>query len=96
MTRKAKKEIQCKIYVKSKNDQNWDLSIKKFQIEWASKYPFIEPMCNPKEGEPSIECRCTICTRINKKEKWLQLKIDTIEKHIGKVYENKIIDGVEK
>ena len=26
----------------------------------------------------------------------MQLKIDTIEKHMGKVYENKIIDGVAK
>ena len=37
-----------------------------------------------------------ICTRTNKKEKRLQLKIDTIEKHMGKVYEKKIIDGVAK
>ena len=25
-----------------------------------------------------------------------QMKLDTIEKHVGKVYENKIVDGEEK
>ena len=34
--------------------------------------------------------------RDNKKEKRLQLKIDTIEKHVGKVYKKETIDGVEK
>lgn len=33
---------------------------------------------------------------INKKEKRLQLKLDTIEKHIGKVYKKEKMDGVEK
>ena len=93
---KGKMKYNAKIGAKSKKDQHWDVSIRNFQIEWASKYPFIEPVCNPKEGEPVIECKCTICTRINKKEKRLQLKIDTIENHIGKIYEKKIIDGVEK
>ena len=73
--------------MKSKKDQHWDISIKNFQIYWALKYPFIENVHNPKEGEPLVECKCTICTRINKKENRLQLKIGTIEKHMGKVYE---------
>lgn len=80
---------------KSKNDRMWDLS-RNFQIEWVSKYPFIELVDNPIEGEPLVECRCKICSEINKKEKRLQLKIDTIEKHMGKVYEKKTIDGVQK
>ena len=94
--RKGKRKYNANIDAKSNKDWHLDMSIKNFQIDWASKYPFIEPVCNPKEGEPQVECRCMICTSINKKEKKLQLKIDTIEKHMGKVYEKKIIDGVAK
>ena len=82
--------------MKSNRNHNWYVSIKNLQIDYASKYPFIEPICNTKEGETLIECRCMICSRINKKEKRLLLKIDTIEKHTGKVYEKQIIDEVEK
>ena len=66
---KAKKEYNAKTGAKSKKakDQLWDISVRNFQIDWASKYPFVEPIRNPKEGDPPIECRCTICTRINKK-----------------------------
>ena len=95
---KGKRENNAKTGAKFNKvkDRLWDILVKNFQINWASKYPFIEPVRNPKEGEPPIECRCTICTRINKKEKRLQLKINTIEKHMGKAYEKKIIDGVAK
>ena len=94
---KGKRVYNAKTGAKSKKAKYrlWDISVRNFQIDWASKYPFIELVHNPKEGEPLVECRCMICTRINKKEKRLQLKIDTIEKHMGKVYEKKIIDGVE-
>ena len=94
--RKGKRKYNANTDGKFNKDWHWDISIRNFQIDWASKYPFIEPVHNPKEGEPLVECKCMICTRINKKEKRLQLKIDTIEKHMGKVYEKKIIDGVEK
>ena len=60
------------------------------------KYRFIEPVPNPIDGAPPTECRCKICTEIAKKEKRLQLKIDTIEKHVGKVCKKETIDGVEK
>ena len=53
-------------------------------------------MANPIDGEPIIECRCKICIEITKKEKRLQLKLDTIENHVGKVYKKETIDGVEK
>ena len=91
---KGKRKYNAKNGAKSKKDQHWDTSIRNFQIERASKYPFIELVL--KEGEPLVEHRCMICTRINKKEKRLQVKIDTIEKHMGKVYENQITDGVKK
>ena len=72
---KGKKEYNAKTGSKSKKEKDrlWDISVRNFQIDWASKYPFIEPIRNPQEGEPPVECRCMICTRINKKEKRLQL-----------------------
>ena len=39
--------------------------------------------------EKVTHAKCTICTWKLGKPKTLQLNIDTIEKHIGKVYENK-------
>ena len=68
---------------------------KRFKFDWAAKYPFIEPVDNPIVGEPPVECRCTICSWKYKKEKRLQLKLDTIEKHVGKVYETSTVDGKE-
>ena len=53
-------------------------------------------MPNPIDGEPPIECRCKICTKITKKEKRLQLKLDTIEKHVDKVYKKETVDGTLK
>ena len=79
----------------SKKDHGQDLS-QNFQFNWASKYPFIEPVPNLIEGEPLAECRCKICSMINKKEKRLQLKLDSIEKHIAKFYKREKIDGVGK
>lgn len=80
----------------TKDRSRWDLSQRSFQLEWVEKYWFIEPVPNPIDGAPPTECRCKICTEIAKKEKRLQLKIDTIEKHVGKVYKKETIDGVEK
>ena len=60
------------------------------------KYSFIELVANLIDGEPLVEWRCKICTEITKKEKRLQLKIDTIEKYVGKVYKKEIIDGFKK
>lgn len=56
-----------------------------FKIDWVAKYPFIEPV--PNNDEQPTECRCKICSWKTKREKKMQLKLDTIEKHIGKVYE---------
>ena len=53
-------------------------------------------MPNPNDGEPPAKYRCKICTKVTKKEKRLELKIDTIEKDVDKVYKEETIDGVEK
>lgn len=76
----------------SKRDWEWDMSMRNFQINWALKYPFIELVENPIEGEPPIEHKCKICTWKHNKEIRLRLKFDTIEKHMDKVYEKKMID----
>ena len=56
----------------------------------------FEPLANPIDVEPPVECRCKICIDITKKEKRLHLKLDTIEKHVAKVYKKETIDGVKK
>ena len=53
-------------------------------------------MANPINDESPVECRCKICIEITKKEKRLELKIDTIEKHVNKFYKKETIDGVKK
>ena len=75
-----------------KMGREWEMK-RTFQVDWVAKYWFIEPVTN--NDEPPTECKCTICTWKTKREKKLQLKLDTIEKHIGKVYEKQIIDGKE-
>lgn len=64
-----------------------------FKIDWVEKYPFIEPI--PNNDEQPIKCRCKIYSWKTKREKKMQLKLDTIEKHIGQVYEKQIIDEKE-
>ena len=71
MTRKGKKEIQCKNSCELQKGSALGSIDQYFQIEWASKYPFIEPTRNPKEGKPPVECRYMICIMINIKEKRL-------------------------
>ena len=44
---KGKRKYNGKTDAKSNKDQLWDISIRNFQIDWASKYPFIEPVHNP-------------------------------------------------
>ena len=53
-------------------------------------------MANPTNGEPPVECRCNIFIEITKKEKRLQLKIDTVEKYVNKFYKKETINGFEK
>jgi hypothetical protein len=68
---------------------------RRFKFDWEEKYPLIEPMENQFLGEPLVECKCTICSWKYKKEKWLELKLDTIEKNFGRIYETSTVDGKE-
>jgi hypothetical protein len=67
-----------------------------FQPEWVSKFPFIEPILPANEKETSREVKCIVCSWKLRKVVKLQMKLDTIEKHAGKVYEKKIVNGEEK
>ena len=67
-----------------KMGQEWEVK-RSFPVDWVEKYWFIEPGTN--NDEPPTECRCTVCTLETKREEKFQLKLKTIEKHVGKVYE---------
>jgi hypothetical protein len=66
-----------------------------FQPDWVLKFPFIEPL-PPKNEKEKQKFRCTICSWKLGTPTTFQMKLDTIEKHVGKVYENKIVYGEEK
>ena len=51
--------------------------------------PFIEPIPPANENETSREVKCISCSWKLGKVVKLQMKLDTIEKHVGKVYDKK-------
>ena len=79
---------------KRKKDQ-WDAG-RQFQSEWASRFPFIEPITSINENEVAREVKCIVCSWKLGKTIKLQMKLDTIEKHAGKVYVKQIENGQEK
>jgi hypothetical protein len=72
----------------------WDIG-RGFQPDWVSKFPFIDPL-PPKNEKEKPKVICNICSWKLGTPMTFQMKLDTIEKHVGKVYEKKIIDGEEK
>jgi hypothetical protein len=72
----------------------WDIG-RGFQPDWVSKFPFIDPL-PPKNEKEKPKVRCNICSWKLGTPMTFQMKLDTIEKHVGKVYEKKIVDGKEK
>jgi hypothetical protein len=64
----------------------WDIG-RQFQSDWVSKFPFSEPIPPTNEKEASREVRCIICSWKLGKTIKLQMKLDTIEKRAGKVYD---------
>ena len=54
---------------------------RQLQPEWASKFPFIEPITPIKEKEASREVKCIVCSWKLGKTIKLQMKLDTIEMH---------------
>ena len=82
---------------KPKRGREWEMT-RSFQLGWLSKYPFMVPVGigNANDTGKVTLAKCNICSWKCGRAKMLQLKIDTIEKHIGKVYEKQIIDEKEK
>jgi len=74
--------------LKRKCSAKWTIG-RALQVDWVAKYPFIEPI-DPGDGNDPTECKCMICFWATKKEHRMQLKLDTIQKHCGKLYYNKI------
>ena len=68
----------------------WEMT-RNFQLGWLSKYPFMVPVGidNANNIEKETLAKCMICSWKCGRAKTLQLKIDTIEKHIGKDNEKK-------
>ena len=70
----------------------WDIG-RQFQLEWASKFPFIEPITPINEKEASRQVKCIVCSWKLGKAVILQMKLDTIEKHAGKIYVKQTENG---
>lgn len=66
----------------------WDFG-RQFQSDWVSRFPFIEPIPPTNKNETSREVKCISCSWKLGKVVKLQMKLDTIEKHVGKVYDKK-------
>jgi len=67
---------------------------RKFQDDWLSSFPFIEEI--PSTNEDLREVKCLACSWKSCKVVKFQMKLDTVQKHAGKVYEKKIVNGKEK
>ena len=72
----------------------WDAG-RKFQSEWASRFPFIEPITSINENEAAQEVKCIVCSWKLGKTIKLQMKLDTIEKHARNIYVKQIENGEE-
>ncbi len=60
----------------------------KFQDVWALKMPWAKPIFN--EARLVTSTKCHVCSKIEKKDKVLMVKWDSIEKHASKT---KALDG---
>ena len=69
---------------------------RKFKFDWVSRFPFIEPIRPANENETSWEVKCISCSWKLGKVVKLQMKLDTIEKHVGKVYDKKVVNDIDE
>ena len=73
----------------------WDIRIK-FKFDRVSRYPFIEPIPPANENETSRDFKCISCSWKLGKVVKLQMKLDTIEKHVENVYDKKVANDEKK
>ena len=73
----------------------WDIG-RKFKFDWLLRYPFIEPISPTNENDTSQEVKFISCSWKLGKVVKLQRKLDTIKKHVGKVYDKKTVNDENK
>lgn len=73
----------------------WEMK-KNFQLDWLPKYPIFQAVEKANKYKQPTKCKCMICSWKCKRDKKMQLNIDTIQKHISKVYKKQIIDEKEQ
>ena len=66
----------------------WEIG-RKLKFDWVSRYSFIEPIPPTNENDTPREVKCISCSWKLGKVVKLQMKLDTIEKHVGKAYYKK-------
>ncbi len=62
--------------LKKSHDRTW-----KFEIEWATKLPWVEDLVA--KGGFIHTMKCKVCSLIENKEKFVGCKWDTLTKHQG-------------
>jgi len=97
LTRKDKLNERSSRKVSSKRKKGQWVVGRKFQPNWVSHFPFIEPLSPIVQTGSKVvrEAKCLVCSWKQGRDVHLQLKIDTIEKHVGKIYEKKILNDKE-
>ena len=84
-----------KVHSRKRKKGQWDIG-RQFQSDWVSKFPYIEPIPPENENETSGEVKCSSCSWKLGRTVRLQMKIDTIEKHCGKLYDKEVVNGEVK
>ena len=83
------------IHSRKRKRGQWAIG-RRFQENWVSSFPFIKEIPHTNENKVSRQVRCIACSWKTQKEVKFQMKLDTVQKHAGKVYEKKIVNGKEK
>ena len=78
---------------RKRRKRKWTVG-RKFQDDWVSSFPFIEEIFPT--NEDLREVKFIVCSWKSCKVVKFQMKLDTIQKHVGKVYKKKIVNGKEK
>jgi hypothetical protein len=62
-----------------KNKKKINNNTRKFQVEWATKLPWVKGLVNEKGFIQSVKCK--VCSLIESKDKIVGCKWDTLTKH---------------
>jgi len=84
-----------RIHSQKRKRGQWTIG-RRFQENWVSSFPFIEEIPPTNENEFFQKFKSILCSCKTQKVVKFQVKLDTVQKHAGKVYEKKIVNGKEK